>query len=131
MSGWGLLIVLAAMAALVLLGMWWRLSARRMTPAERQRVERALAHARGQKDPLLRVLEADKALEAALRAAGFSGSTGDMLKAAGPRMANLDAVWSAHKLRNRLAHETHAAVTEREADQALGALERAIYRLIG
>ncbi len=55
----------------------------------------------------LAVLEADKLLDQALKAAGYPGQTmGDRLKDAQRAFRDTDAVWQAHKLRNRLAHES-------------------------
>lgn len=51
------------------------------------------------------VLDADKLLDYALSKHGFEGSLGGKLKKAGPRFSDLNGVWSAHKLRNRVAHE--------------------------
>ena len=54
----------------------------------------------------LSVIEADKLLGRALEESGVkSGSVGDRLKAAGRRLADKDAVWEAHRLRNRIVHE--------------------------
>ncbi len=35
---------------------------------------------------------------------GYSGNVGDQLKAKPRMIHNLDAIWSLHKLRNKLAH---------------------------
>jgi hypothetical protein len=44
-------------------------------------------------------------LDYALRIHGFSGSLGDKLKASGPRFSDLNGVWSAHRVRNNIAHD--------------------------
>ncbi len=51
------------------------------------------------------ILDLDKLLDYALGKHGFEGSLGEKLKKAGPRFTDINAVWSAHKLRNRVAHE--------------------------
>lgn len=51
------------------------------------------------------ILDADKLLNYVLERRGFEGSLGEKLKKAGPRFSDLNGVWSAHKLRNRIAHE--------------------------
>lgn len=51
------------------------------------------------------VLDADKLLDYTLNQHGFKGSLGEKLKKAAARFSNLNNVWFAHKLRNRLAHE--------------------------
>jgi hypothetical protein len=77
------------------------------------------AHAEAQADPTLKVVEADKVLDEALRMLGYEGSLGEKLKTAGPRFSNLDAVWHAHKLRNSLVHELGRKADPKEATQAL------------
>ena len=42
-------------------------------------------HAVGQVNPTLKIVEADKVLDEALKLLGYSGSLGDKLKSAGPR----------------------------------------------
>ena len=61
-----------------------------------------------------------------LGALGYQGSFADKLKKAGPRFQNLDALWSAHKLRNRIAHEVGIHVQPKEAERALRAFEGAL-----
>lgn len=51
------------------------------------------------------VLDADKLLDFALKEWGYQGNLGQKLKIAKLRFSNLNGVWSAHKLRNRIAHE--------------------------
>lgn len=54
----------------------------------------------------LSIIEADKLLDRALKELGFPGETmGDRLKSAASRLGSKDAVWDAHRLRNRLVHE--------------------------
>lgn len=68
----------------------------------------------------LAILEADKLLDHALKARGVAGTTmGDRLKNARGRFMNNNAIWSAHKLRNRLAHEQNVSLTAVTVDQAL------------
>ena len=71
----------------------------------------------------------DTVLDLALGELGFGGSLGDKLKKAGPRLPNIQAVWEAHKLRNRLAHEHDADVTPAEIDRAVRVLEHAVRTL--
>jgi hypothetical protein len=54
----------------------------------------------------LAVIEADKLLDRALKDLRFAGeTTADRLKTAKPSLGGVDAVWDAHRLRNRLVHE--------------------------
>ncbi len=64
------------------------------------------------------ILDADKLLDYALGKKGFEGNMGEKLKKAGPRFSDLNGAWSAHKLRNRIAHEL--------GDIDIGAAKRAL-----
>ncbi len=66
------------------------------------------------------VLEADKLLDKALRGRHIKGETmGERMKSAQNIWKNPDLVWSAHKLRNKLAHEADFEVKYKQAAQAL------------
>jgi hypothetical protein len=72
----------------------------------------------------LAIMEADKLLDHALKARGFAGDTmGDRLKSANKAFMNTQAIWDAHKLRNRLAHEQNVQLTGIAADGALRSLK--------
>lgn len=60
-----------------------------------------------QNDWRLAILEADTILDSLLDSLGFEGDTvGDKLKKADPvKFKNLNTVWEAHNIRNRVAHE--------------------------
>lgn len=74
----------------------------------------------------LALLEADKVLDEALRVAGFRGENlGDRLKNLDEsKLPNLQEVWEAHKLRNRLVHETDFKLNRDMAEKALGIYEK-------
>ncbi|HET9411851.1 MAG TPA: hypothetical protein VFO38_03325 [Candidatus Saccharimonadales bacterium] len=68
----------------------------------------------------LAIFEADKLLDHALKNRGIPGQTmGDRLKNARGSFMNNNAVWEAHKLRNRLAHEQNVPLNAYSVDQAL------------
>jgi len=56
-------------------------------------------------NPASAIIEADKLLDYALDKSGAKGTLGDKLKQSGSKLSDLNGVWSAHKLRNKLAHE--------------------------
>jgi hypothetical protein len=62
------------------------------------------------------IIQADKLLDQALKERGFSGETmGDRLKSSHAG----DRIWSAHKIRNRIAHETDVKLNAITVNQAL------------
>jgi hypothetical protein len=75
----------------------------------------------------LAVLNADKLLDHAMKEAGYKGSTmGERLKGAKQVFTNRNAVWSAHKLRNQIAHEPDVQVEYETARRALASLKQAL-----
>lgn len=73
------------------------------------------------------VLEADKLLDQALRERGIKGETmGARMKIAKDTWSNANAVWTAHKLRNQIAHESDVVVGYDDARRALGAFKQAL-----
>lgn len=75
----------------------------------------------------LAILSADKLLDQALRDRRFKGQTmGERMKSAGKVWKNANHVWSAHKVRNQLAHEVNANVTYDIALRSLSAFKQAL-----
>lgn len=76
---------------------------------------------------VLAIIDADKLLDEALKKRGFSGKTmGERLVAAQRSITDNDAVWYAHKLRNRLVHEPNINLKKREAQNALGGFKQGL-----
>lgn len=75
----------------------------------------------------LAILNADKLLDSALKARGFSGETmGERMKSASTTFSNNNAIWAAHKLRNQIAHEPDVAIKPKTARYALKAFKKAL-----
>lgn len=73
------------------------------------------------------LLEADKLLDQALRDRGLSGKTmAERMKQFQGKWTNGNGVWAAHKLRNRLAHETDVRIDYERARQALIAFKQGL-----
>lgn len=73
------------------------------------------------------LLEADKLLDHALRDRGLSGKTmAERMKQFQGKWTNGNGVWAAHKLRNRLAHETDVKIDYERARQALVAFKQGL-----
>lgn len=67
----------------------------------------------------LAVVNADKLLDRAMQDKGYAGQTmGERLKKHPNSFADINAIWRAHKLRNRIAHD-HSQVYEAECRSAL------------
>lgn len=76
---------------------------------------------------VLAVIDADKLLDEALKKCHYRGKTmGERLVAAQRDIHDNDAVWYAHKLRNRLVHEPSVRLKKREAQNALAGFKQGL-----
>ncbi|MDB5161110.1 MAG: hypothetical protein JWO96_490 [Candidatus Saccharibacteria bacterium] len=79
---------------------------------------------------VLAVIDADKLLDEALKKRNFRGKTmGERLVAAQRTISDNDAVWYAHKLRNRLVHEPNVRLRKSEAQNALAGFKKGLQDL--
>lgn len=75
----------------------------------------------------LAVLNADKLVDQALKERGIGGTTmGERMKSAKSMWSDSNTVWSAHKLRNQIAHEPDINVSYDQARRALSGFKRAL-----
>jgi hypothetical protein len=75
----------------------------------------------------LAIIDADKLLDDALKKRHFRGKTmGERLVAAQRQLSDNDAVWFAHKLRNRLVHETNVRLKKRDVQKALAGFRQGL-----
>lgn len=75
----------------------------------------------------LAVMNADKLLDTALRERGVKGQTmGERMKTYKESWTNRNALWDAHKLRNRIAHESDVRVSYDQARRALAGFKQAL-----
>jgi len=75
----------------------------------------------------LAILRADNLLDKALKEAGYKGSTmGQRMKVAQNSWSNANHVWTAHKLRNKIAHETDVKISYDITKRALAAFKQAL-----
>lgn len=73
------------------------------------------------------ILSADKLLDKALRESGVSGdSMGDRLKQSSKLLQDINGVWAAHKMRNRIAHEVGGEVNKVVARRMLTIYKNAL-----
>ena len=73
------------------------------------------------------ILNADKLLDKALRERGVKGQTmGERMKSYQDRWSNAQHVWTAHKMRNKLAHETDVTIEYDQARRALAAFKQGL-----
>ena len=73
------------------------------------------------------ILNADSLLDKALKEKGIQGETmGERMKQMQKSWSNANNVWSAHKLRNQIAHESEVKINYDNARRALGSFKQAL-----
>lgn len=73
------------------------------------------------------ILQADKLLDRALKELGYSGQTmGERMVSAARVFNKRNAIWAAHKLRNRIAHEDNVKISPKLTRQALTSFKRGL-----
>jgi hypothetical protein len=79
----------------------------------------------------LAVIEADKLFDEVLKRSGFQGeSMGDRMTRITPaQISNIEALWQAHKLRNRIVHEPDYELNRAEAELAVNIYRQALEEL--
>lgn len=80
-----------------------------------------------QKTQQFAILQADKLLDKALKESGFRGETmAERMTSASRMFSQREAVWTAHKIRNRIAHESNVKINQQWAKKALGSFKRGL-----
>ncbi|MEA2113689.1 MAG: hypothetical protein U9P63_03500 [Patescibacteria group bacterium] len=79
------------------------------------------------------VIEADKILDDLLKRNGYAGEDmGERLKQiTSAQLFNLDEVWQAHRVRNRIVHESDFKLTHPQAKRAVEIYQKALEDLEG
>lgn len=73
------------------------------------------------------VINGDNLVDKAMMELGLPGKTmGERLKNSPKRFSNIDSLWSAHKMRNKIVHEAGFVVTSKMAREALMSFKRAL-----
>ncbi|HET7529120.1 MAG TPA: hypothetical protein VFJ84_02750 [Candidatus Saccharimonadales bacterium] len=86
-----------------------------------------LARVRTPEGMMLAIIDADKLLDEALKKHRLKGKTmGERLVSAQRMLTDNDAVWYAHKLRNRLVHEPNVRLKKKEAKDALAGFRQGL-----
>lgn len=76
------------------------------------------------------ILNADKLLDQAMKELGVVGeSMADRLRSANKKFSNVNTIWSAHKMRNVIAHEPDAKINLMTAKRALATFKKALKEL--
>lgn len=82
--------------------------------------------AQSENNPHQAILNADKLIDKSLELKGYRGTLGEKLKASDKLFSDINGLWSAHKLRNTIAHEIDHNVSKDQAKAALRAFKKAL-----
>lgn len=99
---------------------------KKLSSADRNKLRKLWDHVESMSDPASTVLEAEKVLHTCFTMRGWKGTFGECLKRNGSSIVNLQPLWDAHKLRNRIAHEPGIFVSKKEADHAVQTFRRTL-----
>lgn len=78
-------------------------------------------------NPITAVIAADSLVDEALKQRGIKGATmGERLNTAAGLLRDINGVWSAHKLRNRVVHEPGTNLRSAEAQRCLRQFKKAL-----
>ena len=131
--GLSIAVVLIVGIALVVLWIKKKFSHPEMYGLSREQVQKQwqqikeTSHMNGQMGLKLALVEADTLLDSALKSIMMPGSTlGERLKMACYRYPKLKDVWSAHKLRNQLVHDSSFRLNDSQVRRALDEFESAL-----
>jgi len=80
----------------------------------------------GKDDPRHAIMDADKLLDFVLKKKGYAGHLGEKLKSARSLFSDINGVWAAHKMRNKIAHELGVHVSAKECSRSLSQFRRAL-----
>lgn len=70
-------------------------------------------------DPTQQILEAEKVFTSMLRQLGYKGTFAEQWKRAENRFGKRPKVWKAHRLRNRIVHESNVTASAADAEFVL------------
>lgn len=128
--------MIAFLAAIIIFGVIILALLSKFAPRRQSRLDQAffqqqwaelLARVKTPEGMVLAIVDADKLLDHALKKHHFKGKTmGERLVSAQRRLSDNDAVWYAHKLRNRLVHEPNVKLKKKEAQAALAGFRQGL-----
>jgi hypothetical protein len=76
------------------------------------------------------IIEYDKVLDKILGELGYQGTLADKLRQYQAKNILPQAVWDAHRERNKLVHEVGYELSHRDTDRHVVALEREVMRIL-
>lgn len=124
---WQLVVILVLVVVLVILQYWFKNYRKsKWSRADLKFCQQNWTRIEKMTDNRHQVVEADKLLDHMMRKRGFHGSVADNLKQHAKKFSDLENLWQAHKLRNKIAHELDYSLSRLAARNALNSFKRAL-----
>lgn len=96
-------------------------------PMNKKHFEKKWSEIVAEKASPMAVIKADSLVDEALRHAHIKGQTmGERLNNSKGLVRDINGTWSAHKLRNKLVHETTMVLSDAQANKALKEFKKAL-----
>lgn len=119
-----IVLIILATALLLMLAAVARFSRPRLN---KHHFEKQWEKIKQQQNYPMAVLKADSLVDEALRHAGVRGENmGQRLNKSAGLLRDINGVWSAHKLRNKIAHESDITPSDNDCQRALRQFEKAL-----
>ena len=121
--------IFIAIDVLIVLYVVWRRMRRKILQKDIDEIQKVWKDIIRQKDMRHAIMDADKLLDHALYLYGYRGNLGNKLKKSAARFSNINHIWSAHKVRNNIAHQINYNVDEKTYRTAMMAFKNAFMDL--
>jgi hypothetical protein len=121
--------IFVAIDVLIVAYVIWRRMRRKLSQKDILEIQKTWKEIIRQKDMRHSIMDADKLLDHALYLYGYKGNLGNKLKKSGTRFRNINNVWSAHKVRNNIAHQINYQVDEKTYRDTMLAFKNAFMDL--
>jgi hypothetical protein len=125
------LILLVFIGAAVLLAVYVLIKSRKsgkLTPSDLKTIQKewSAIMEENKRSSHSAIIHADKLLGHVLGLIGYEGSVGDQLKKGGALFRDLNSLWDAHKMRNKVAHEVGIQISIKQSKRILNTFKRAL-----
>lgn len=125
MEGLITILVLLAVLYVLILFAWKNFVRGKWSGADQSFFKKNWTRIKAEQDLRMRIMEADKLFDSMTKKKGMSGTVGEKLKRNAGKFSDIQGLWRAHKLRNRLAHEMDFKMNGSHANEAMKSFGKA------
>ena len=121
-----LIVVAILVVALILLQVYFMRRKGKWSASDIKFCKKSWQRIVSEKDIRHKVMEADKLLEHMLKRKGYTESLGETLKKQSALFSDINGLWYAHKMRNKIAHEMGYKVGPKDVKLAMRSFKKAL-----